>query len=100
MWQPIEAAPKDGTVILIYGGHPDGASDHTQWSWDDLKDEEIYTYSGPSKSAVAWWSASWWYCSYDSGCYGKWLDPTHWMPLPDPPVRQPTGRQKRQLLTH
>jgi hypothetical protein len=58
-WQPIETAPKDGTRVLIA---------HTNvWM------------------AVAWF----WPCNMhwteDTASGMKLNDPTHWMPLPDPP---------------
>jgi hypothetical protein len=56
-WQPIETAPKDGTPILAYDGG----------IW------------------VAWWFVT-------NERIKGWAtldhvidDPTHWMPLPDPP---------------
>ena len=65
-WKPIETAPKDGTLILVY--EPDNES------W-------------PIRSAR--WSQSpyppgrWdWFYVYDD-CLGE--APTHWMPLPSPP---------------
>lgn len=58
-WQPIETAPKDGTEVLI---------------WVELH--------GFMRRAV----------SHYAGQYADWvipgiagLNPTHWMPLPEPP---------------
>jgi len=61
-WQPIETAPKDGAEIL---------------GWSSIS----------SEAYVMWWSAP----------HGDWVwgindlndmfcDPTHWMPLPEPPA--------------
>lgn len=73
-WMPIETAPKDGTPLLLYGGDHDSPSDY--WG------EEL-----PSNIAVAWFcNKKWRYCSYHSGYYGEWVNPTHWMPLPNPPA--------------
>jgi hypothetical protein len=56
-WQPIETAPKDGTVVLI-------------WS--------------PSRGAcAAWKKGRGWHT--EPGVYHV-SRPTHWMPLPDPPT--------------
>lgn len=58
-WQPIETAPKDGTEILVYAP---GFCQTALW--------ESYTFS------EGWVNDS----------SGNWLnDPTHWMPLPEPP---------------
>lgn len=64
-WQPIETAPKDGTNILVFT--PKGKARagvvcgiHCGW-WTTLFDE---------------WTTS------DGDCE---MDPTHWMPLPEPP---------------
>lgn len=53
-WQPIETAPKDGGIILV---------------WDD-------------GVALAWWHEQG-YWTEDEGMISR---PTHWMPLPKPPV--------------
>jgi len=62
-WQPIASAPKDGTGILLYRRY-EGKYLHLvdvgQWR----KEEE----GGPR---WAWTYSTW--------------EPTHWMPLPDPP---------------
>jgi hypothetical protein len=69
-WQPIEAAPKDGTRVLTYR----------------LGFEE--------NMAVAWFTPN-----YGDPCWapvhgGCWPDVTHWMPLPPPPAMAPTGEPK------
>jgi hypothetical protein len=54
-WQPIETAPKDGTVFL--------AADNDGWVWESFYIDDID--------------------GFDACCHGV---PTHWMPLPAPPV--------------
>ena len=79
-WQPIETAPKDGTAILVWcPGTVDSVHvsklmvavwDPDEWNADDVRGAFRYN-------------------RYDSGVYGvlDWDDePTHWMPLPKPPV--------------
>ena len=58
LWQDIETAPKDGRMIFAYA----------------------FPFA-----LVAWWGigkgVNEWYCDmYDTA-----IDPTHWMPLPEPP---------------
>jgi hypothetical protein len=70
-WQPIETAPKDGTVIILWRGNP----------WNEV--------------AMARWFEPWatWLraddpdpiCETDE-MYGMGSAiPTHWQPLPEPP---------------
>lgn len=59
-WQPIETAPRDGTIILAYDPacHPDVYTvrfEHEHW-------------------AIA-----------DAEAFSTLTNPTHWMPLPSPP---------------
>ena len=61
-WQPIETAPKGGTYILLFGMH---------------------TRSALSVMIVARWDGDTWQSSDDG--YGAYIEPTHWMPLPEPP---------------
>jgi len=57
-WHPIETAPKDGTVIIVY---EPGFYQTAAWEANEFK--------------AGWSNAS-----------GSWLgDVTHWMPLPPPP---------------
>lgn len=58
-WQPIETAPKDGTLVLVA---------------DD---------DGPEWSMPAQWCRSLWV----NTARGIVPDPTHWMPIPSPPEK-------------
>lgn len=60
-WQDIETAPKDGTrCILFQGGRKVCMGEYVpkQWEW-----------------AVEGWKNT----------NGNFFNPTHWMPLPEPP---------------
>lgn len=61
-WQPIETAPKDDHPILCYHPHPGGGYRICTMLWHK-----------PSSS----WRA-------DVHSFIR-FDPTHWMPLPEPP---------------
>jgi len=63
-WQPIETAPKDGTLIIVY--RPSGKSKNIPKVGTDYFGE---IYDGATK---VWMKSS-------SG-----TEPTHWMPLPLP----------------
>jgi len=60
-WQPIETAPRDDTLVLVYRPRED--ADHP-------------AHVGVDKWRVV--SRCWYYSRRDQ-------QPTHWMPLPDPP---------------
>lgn len=83
-WQPIETAPRDQTAILVHRNIWPG------------------TYSGFSEECNGHntYVAEWW---GDSPAHGKWvcymdavqdpecpIEPTHWMPLPTPPIAATT----------
>jgi hypothetical protein len=74
-WQPIETAPKDGTPVWLWWPSPD------------------------SEAITGWWSEGWYegdrLVRSDAGWVGneasshrldEWSQPTHWMPLPAPPI--------------
>lgn len=71
-WQPIASAPRDGTAILAY---EDGTlNDGEPHSWFD-----VVRFEQPHRGSDGWYSVG----SYRGppSC-----DPSHWMPLPAPPV--------------
>lgn len=59
-WQPIDTAPKDGTYVI---GLFNGLVAQMKWS------------NGSGSHCYHWMAL------------GRWtpIDPTHWMPLPEPP---------------
>ena len=60
-WQPIETAPRNGEVVLVYAPNWRGGL--------------IYAAS----EQYGYWTSN--ACVDDH----FWEEPTHWMPLPDPP---------------
>ena len=60
-WQPIETAPKDGTVVVGY----DRSNHHA----DDRNYAEFMRWDGERWRDPDTWT----------------ITPTHWMPLPEPP---------------
>lgn len=71
-WQPIETAPRDGRLILVFDrrtGSPRAGCRRGRGSmvaWYDLGSWQSHELDSP-------WGGS--YCP----------TPTHWMPLPEPP---------------
>ena len=91
-WRPITTAPRDATAVLImqndWPGCPDGVADKCSsintyvaaWCTNDDDD-------GDDGAGGAW------VCYMDAICDTKApIEPTHWMPLPNPPGRSP-GKQ-------
>jgi hypothetical protein len=84
-WQPIETAPK--------GGFPQGFTGRrlvTDPAW--VEPPTILAWDGRQLQVVYW---DWYYAEggngYTPGCSawvspdGERVEPTHWMPLPEPP---------------
>ena len=75
-WQPIETAPKDGTLIMgwgVWAGEVNGPDDKLcqlviSWKFDGRTD-----YAGFN-----------WQVEGTDG-YAAWMKPTHWKPLSKPP---------------
>lgn len=88
-WQPIETAPKDGTVILVTPGAE--VDDHT-YTWPerymlDVIPARWHEPNQRTKEPAGWYAPFFWLS------FGVWddpstdidpvlLEPTHWMPLP------------------
>jgi hypothetical protein len=79
-WKTIETAPKDGTRILVY---QDGEMEVADWYTH--KYPATYTerpdglYEKNETEGSSWWNAN--ECQH----------PTHWMPLPAPPLTTAKG---------
>ncbi len=91
-WQPIETAPKDGTLILLYAGAQmyDGKPtdprltcgywlvlEHGDYLGDCGGECRCPEYDDPPDP--------YWYS--EDGGFTTENPPTHWMPLPAPPSR-------------
>jgi len=64
-WQPIDTAPKDGTVIIVYGDK------------NDRPNVQTHFYQ-----TAAWVGNGW------TNAANSWLkDVTHWIALPAPPKK-------------
>ncbi|WP_442935585.1 DUF551 domain-containing protein [Nitratireductor sp. CH_MIT9313-5] len=75
-WQPIETAPQDGSVILVYRSDAGVFAAHYV-----EEDAHLSTALNPPEGNCYWFSTS-----------GEDLTgdmPTHWMPLPSPPEDKP-----------
>lgn len=71
-WQPIETAPRDGAMVLLFV--PDGETDDYDEVLGDYRPQAIF---------VGYWVSEhhWRLAHYSAFSF----DPTHWMPLPRPP---------------
>jgi hypothetical protein len=72
-WQPIDSAPKDGTLILGYGPAT-WASGHVEMNVLHFVDDEVY----PELSS---WQLA--FPSFEDFYPNR--NPTHWMPVPNWP---------------
>lgn len=79
-WQPIETAPKGGTWVLLTGGTIDYGWDGGEPPTMVVGQALVHHKEGHTFYQFAW---------YDSGYYGEYENPTHWMPLPPPPTASP-----------
>ena len=68
-WQPIETAPRDGTNIVLFDGQRVSVG-----GWVSAADQG----AEPGEEYLI--SAGWWSLDLSDN------QPTHWMPLPDPPT--------------
>jgi hypothetical protein len=73
VWQPIESAPFDGTIIDVWLG--------------DADDDEVSFYCTPGTRRSCGWRWHQWKFRPVTGLGVPVVTvrPTHWMPLPEPP---------------
>jgi hypothetical protein len=94
-WQPIETAPKDGSIFLVF--LPDGVEvdDHT-YTWPKKTFLEIVParWHEPNQRTheeAGWYPPFFWlsfgvYDDPSTDIDAIRIEPTHWMPLPTPPI--------------
>ena len=70
-WMPIETAPKDGTQILTFSPHG---------------------------TVICEWLPAGYFREGDAACWFPIVNPTHWQPLPEPPVER--SKSKEQATDH
>ena len=72
-WQPIETAPKDGTIIDVWLGDADAG------------ERSFYCAPGSCRSANWHWLEGKWRPFAGASVLVTFVQPTHWQPLPAPP---------------
>lgn len=78
-WRPIETAPEDGTMILL--------ADHEsvclgKWIDTSHETERLISTKGNRRTYETVLVKEGYFERFPDD---PWIDPTHWMPLPDPP---------------
>ena len=84
-WEPIETAPKDGTIIDL-------------WIKGKISDIEFYCADKPIYINDGWYggrSTNWWWFRDKFRPYmglnkqaPVFIEPLYWMPVPDPPTKK------------
>jgi len=98
-WLPIETAPKDGIVILLYC--PNGLSDRPAYQMEKFK-LTFGSFTAGERSHEQWQSIESMLEYHDYGGMtgmSTWSEqlkcnPTHWMPLPKLPEHDPSTDQR------
>ncbi len=84
-WQPIESAPKDGRYVVVFVPHDErksGAPSVRCCQWDAEYTSEWDEARADSHYVGAWTDGA----VRSFGSEETWTyEPTHWMPLPEPP---------------
>jgi Protein of unknown function (DUF551) len=76
-WQPIETVPRDGRAVLVMRD-----------IWPGTESGRAEECNGHNTYVAAWWGSEW-VCYMDQIQDPRCpIEPTHWMPLPNPPTHQ------------
>lgn len=76
-WQPIETAPKNGTVVI-------GRATSVVWNLFDIH-------------AMHWEGEAWW--RNNGGCFtSQFSNPSHWIPMPEMPEQEELATSIEGLL--
>lgn len=78
-WQPIETVPKDGRALLLCWAI-DADGNPIDWN-EEPKSSGVFVQVASFSEVVN----SWWVYIDTPSDARLHFDPTHWMPLPDPP---------------
>lgn len=106
-WQPISSAPKDCDILVWFDHGADAYVEDEETGrltdYGALAEGE-YFLSGEGVAIAKWhdkiwesedeygngyWLPAGWFSRGDFGDYEVVCNPTHWMPLPNPPTIQP-----------
>jgi hypothetical protein len=87
-WQPIETAPKDGTVVYLCRGKRVTAGNWESVISTSAEYHSNGTYLGQYEDGDSW--EGW--ISWDGG-FTEEEPPTHWMPIPKPPAIDAMGEK-------
>lgn len=87
-WQPIETAPKDGTLVLLhvdFSGRQHRLHDAVDWAV--TTGQNCCDNTGEDVWEVVGWD--WSFDAFETEFIEPGSAVTHWMPLPPPPKRAP-----------
>ncbi len=100
-WKPIETAPKDGRLILGWDASDAAGDKHAKFYYGVKEDSDGDRHRVAPYEVICWIDAKrshmehvkgdtfrrvWRDCSHWARSQGSW-NPTHWMPLPEPPTK-------------
>ena len=95
-WQPIETAPKDGSLFDGWGFSIPDSGEMPDFPQEFLRFTECYW----GKRDSQWVRPKEGWCTLGSDGWSWAIDITHWMPLPAPPSTAPHNSLDRGEETH